>query len=339
MSKFDNCIVLFGGSSEERLVSVASAQNLSRNLPEATLWFWSQDNKIYQVEHEELSSHDNAFLKEFKPRSQPLHTSLQTSLPDMKGKFVIIGLHGTEGEDGRLQALLEQHQIAFTGSGSQASALAFDKRATKKLAQVNGLPVVEDLAINEFLSHEIVELEKFFAQHGKIVLKPLANGSSVGLFIISQRVELDEAIQAIKNGRSVPYMTEPFITGREITVGVWQKTASETIALPCSEVRVTQGGQFDYEGKYLGKGAEELTPAPVTEEEARACQSLALKLHQLLGCKGYSRTDMILTEKGPVLLETNTLPGLTKASFIPQQLQVINVGLREFFEAQLNLQN
>lgn len=337
MSNFNDCIILFGGTSEERLVSVASAQNLATALPEATLWFWSKTDKIHEVSHEELSLHKNAFLDGFNPDSKAKFSSLETSLEAMKGKVIIIGLHGTEGEDGKLQALFETHQIKYTGSDSKASTLAFDKRATKKLAQTNGLSVVTDLALNDFQEAELNELQTFLNIHEKIVLKPLANGSSVGLFIISNKEELNKAIATIKVKGIIPYMAEPFITGREITVGVWQKNYHKTIALPCSEVRVLQGGQFDYQGKYLGKGVEELTPAPLTEEEAKACQELALKLHFMIGCKGYSRTDMILTDKGPVILEINTLPGLTKASFIPQQLSAIKTDLRAFFSAQILL--
>jgi D-alanine-D-alanine ligase len=164
----------------------------------------------------------------------------------------------------------------------------------------------------------------------------MANGSSVGLFIISNAMELDAAISSIQAKGIIPYLCEPFINGREITVGVWQRDRSELTVLPCSEVRIYQGAQFDYQGKYLGKGVEELTPAPLTEDESVACQALALRVHEILGCHGYSRTDMILNPDGPILLEINTLPGLTKASFIPQQLAVIGVGLREFFESQIN---
>ena len=337
MSNFDNCIILFGGTSEERLVSVASAQNLSLAIPEAALWFWSKADKIHEISHEELAKHKNAFLDGFNPESKAKFTSLESSIGAMKGKLIIIGLHGTEGEDGKLQALFETHGIKYTGSDSKASTLAFDKRATKKLAEINNLSVVTDLALNDFLESEIKDLQAFFNKHEKIVLKPLANGSSVGLFIISNKDELNKAIDTIKAKGVIPYMAEPFITGREITVGVWQKNYHKTIPLPCSEIRVLQGGQFDYQGKYLGKGIEELTPAPLTEDEAKACQEMALKLHFMIGCRGYSRTDMILTNAGPVMLEINTLPGLTKASFIPQQLAVIKTDLRAFFSAQILL--
>lgn len=334
MSQFDQCIILFGGSSEERRVSVASAQNLSQKIPEATLWFWSQTGHIYIMNQTELSLHNDAFIQEFIPNGSPAFNSLEDSIEAMKNKIVIIGLHGTEGEDGTLQSLLEKHHIHFTGSDSISSKLAFDKRETKKRASLNGLSTVADLALNTFDQTEEESLNHFFKEHKKIVLKPLSNGSSVGLYIIETSDQLNSAISELRS-KPMAYMAEAFITGREITVGVWQKNKTESIALPCSEVRLIPGGQFDYQGKYLGKGVEELTPAPLTEDETNSCQNLALKLHQILGCRGYSRTDMILTTHGPVLLEINTLPGLTKASFIPQQLAAIQVDLRSFFETQI----
>lgn len=318
-------------SSEERRVSVATAINLSQKIPEATLWFWSQSGQIFIVTQTELSQHNDPFTKEFTPASTAAFSSLEESLSSMRNKSIIIGLHGTEGEDGRLQSLLEKNSIRFTGSDSISSQLAFDKRETKIRAASNGLSTVADLALNTFDKTEQDSLNQFYKEHKKVVLKPLSNGSSVGLYIIETSDQLNQAINEIRT-RPMAYMAEAFIEGREITVGVWQKNKNECIALPCSEVRLIPGGQFDYQGKYLGKGVEELTPAPLTERETEACQGLALKLHTILGCRGYSRTDMILTENGPVLLEINTLPGLTKASFIPQQLAAIQIDLRSFFE-------
>ena len=334
---FKNCVVLFGGTSEERLVSVASAQNLATHLPEATLWYWGTDDLVFEIGHEELKNHRNAFISAFVPKGEARFASMIEALPALTDKFLILGLPGTQGEDGKLQALLEMHKIKFSGSDARASALAFDKRLTKKMAKTHHISVVADLAISDFSSEDEAALKQLLKENGKIVLKPLANGSSVGLFIIDSAKVLKSALEAITTKGTIPYMAEPFITGREITVGVWQKTDSEVIPLPCSEVLITQGGKFDYQGKYLGKGVEEITPADLTHLEAAACQALALKVHQIVGCKGYSRTDMVLTKSGPILLEINTLPGLTKASFIPQQLHAMEVNLREFFEAHLKL--
>lgn len=337
VSKFNDSIILFGGSSEERLVSVASAQNLAKTIPEAELWFMNQDGGIHPVTTEELARHADPFMTAFKPVRPTLHADFKSAVKALTGKSVIICLHGTEGEDGTLQLILETHKVKFTGSGSEASSLAFDKIATKGLAKNNNLPVVTDLSLSNFSETEEVALNGFFDLHKKVVLKPLANGSSVGLYIIDKAEDLKKAFSELKAKQIGPYMVEPFITGREITVGVWEKSKGKNIALPCSEVKVIKGRQFDYEGKYLGSGVQELTPAPLTIEEADGCQTIALALHELVGCTGYSRTDMILTEDGPFLLEINTLPGLSKASFIPQQLAAMDVSLRTFFESQLAL--
>lgn len=337
MSKFNDCIILFGGSSEERMVSVASAQNLSTNIPEAELWFMNQQGGIHKVSAAELAAHVDPFTVAFGPKSPALHVDFKAAVKALTGKSVIMCLHGTEGEDGTLQLILESNNIKFTGSGSEASSLAFDKVATKALAKNNNVPVVTDLTLKDFSEIEASALDGFFDLHKKIVLKPLANGSSVGLYIIDTLEQLKKAFSEIKTKEIGPYMVEPFIAGREITVGVWEKVKGRTVALPCSEVKVIKGRQFDYEGKYLGSGVQELTPAPLTPEQSEECQKIALTLHHLVGCSGYSRTDMILTEKGTFLLEINTLPGLSKASFIPQQLTAINVSLRTFFESQLSL--
>lgn len=337
MSTFNNCIILFGGSSEERLVSVASAQNLSKNMPEADLWFMSQIGEIHKVSADQLKNHADPFTVAFKPGADATYVDFKSAVKGMNGKTVIMCLHGTEGEDGTLQLILETNHIKFTGSGSEASSLAFDKKATKALAKNNNIPVVTDLKLDLFDAAELSALKGFFELHKKVVLKPLANGSSVGLFIVDNKDLLVKVFQEIELKKIGAYLVEPFITGREITVGVWEKTKGQTIPLPCSEVKVIQGRQFDYEGKYLGSGVQELTPAPLTKEQSDECQRLALSLHNLVGCKGYSRTDMILTEKGPIILEINTLPGLSRASFIPQQLHAINVTLRDFFETQISL--
>jgi len=330
-------LILFGGISEERLVSVASAQNLATQFPEAKLVFIAPDKNVHLVEHVELARHSDPFTKPFQPSASSVAGSLEAALPLLKGHTFILALHGTEGEDGELQALLEKNRIAYTGSSSQASRKAFDKKITKQIANSVHVSVTEDLLLKHPASaHCQAQLKEFYKTHGKIVLKPVANGSSVGLFIISDEAGLEDALKKLTDDNGA-YLAERFITGREITVGVRHKLNGTTAPLPCSEVRVIQGRQFDYEGKYLGHGVQEITPAHITPEETQRCQELALKIHQAVGCEGYSRTDMILTERGPVLLEINTLPGLSRASFIPQQLTANGETLRSFFEEQVKL--
>ncbi len=337
MKKLDDCIILLGGSSEERLVSVASGQNISRQIPEAKLWFLAKTGEVHAITNEELAAHADAFMQEFKPTSKVLAKTLTEALPFAKKQVIIVALHGTEGEDGTLQKLFEDNKIAFTGTGSKASTTAFNKYETKKIAKKNGIQVVEDMIVHRFDLVEKSKVTGLFEKTNKIVMKPLANGSSVGLFIIDSAEALDSAWKKAPANKFGSYLVEPFIVGREITVGVRETREGEKLPLPCSEVRVIEGRNFDYAGKYLGKGVEELTPAPLTDEQAKACQDVALKIHNAIGCHGYSRTDMILTENGPVLMEINTLPGLSKASFIPQQLTVAGMNLRDFFQEQINL--
>jgi D-alanine-D-alanine ligase len=128
---------------------------------------------------------------------------------------------------------------------------------------------------------------------------------------------------------------ESFITGRELTIGVLQNDR-QLRALPPSEAKVETGHSFDYEGKYLGRGTIEVTPADLTDHERGISQEMAVEAHRALRCYGYTRTDMILTAQGPVYLETNTLPGLTRASFIPQQLAAAQLSMTSFVEEQLN---
>jgi D-alanine-D-alanine ligase len=333
---FNDCVILFGGNSDERLVSVASAQNLAANVPEAKLWFLAQDGSVFEVSHQQLGSHQNAFTEQFRPVISPRHPSLEAALSELKNKVVILALHGTEGEDGSIQKLFEDAGVSYTGTKSNASAKAFDKVVTKEIANANGLPLAAELRVERYNDTELESLNAFFKEHKKIVLKPSSSGSSVGLYIVDTQAALDDSIEKMKKNK-IPYLAEEFITGREITVGVRQRADGSVSALPCSEVRVIQGRQFDYQGKYLGQGVEELTPAPLEASDTKKCQELAIKVHTLMGCRGYTRTDMILTDRGPVLLEINTLPGLSKASFIPQQLAANGEKLRDFFLEQINL--
>ena len=148
--------------------------------------------------------------------------------------------------------------------------------------------------------------------------------------------QLKKALEKIKESGFGDYIAEKFIVGRELTVGVFQ-TPQGLKALPPSEIILSEGRSFDYEGKYLGQGSTEITPADLTPKEIALAQNIALASHEALGCYGYSRTDMILTAEGPIYLETNTLPGLSKPSFLPQQLNVADIRFNQFIEQQIEL--
>ena len=330
-------ILLFGGSSDERLVSVASAQNLSRQYAFDEMWYWHLKGPLHLVSKEELAAHTRPFEMEFSPRLGAFANSLEVALPQLKDKVVFIGLHGTQGEDGSLQMFFEKNKIHFTGSGAVSSHQCFDKIKAKEILRRAGLPLADEmiLAGNEKKAWG-AKLGEFFKKHGRLVAKPVLSGSSVGLQMIGTQEDLDRALKEMLSSQFNDYLLEKFLQGRELTVGVYEK-GKKIFALPPSEVVLNQGFSFDYQGKYLGRGTTEITPAILTTEESQKAQELALNAHRTLGCFGYSRTDMILTNKGPYFLETNTLPGLSKASFIPQQLIAAEITVPDFINEQLKM--
>lgn len=326
--------LIFGGSSAERMVSVASAQNLVKYFQGPDLYFISPQGPWYKTELQKLLDHKNPFKTEFNNYGDKVCESIFQSKDILQNKIVFLALHGTEGEDGSFQKYFEVNQISYTGSGSLSSALCFDKAMTKAAAKKDQIPLANELIVN--FNDKAAEplVQQFFNKYKKVVLKPVANGSSFGLYIVDQLEKLNQAIQSIQNSEEKYYLCEEFIQGRELTVGVYQNQ-SQIRALCPSEVLLVQGANFDYEGKYLGIGSKEITPAQVTEAEKKQCQELALKCHKAFDCYGYSRTDMILTSQGPVFLETNTLPGMTKASFFPQQLEAEKISFQQFIDDQL----
>jgi D-alanine-D-alanine ligase len=330
-------IVLFGGPSEERLVSVATTQNLISHLPEARPWFVDRDLRIYDLPKEELLAHQRPFSDELRPAAPPSAATLEAAIADVTPETVFfLGMHGSWGEDGTVQRLLEERGLAFTGSGSRASADAFDKSAAKRIAAARGVRTAEAQPLPQGDAAKVYQaLAAMLARCGRVVAKPLAGGSSVGLHHVRSPQDAERAAGAIASSGEA-YLCEAFVSGTELTVGVVDGAAGRR-ALPVSEVRIDPGRAFDYEGKYLGKGTVEITPAEVAPEISRAAQQLALTVHDAIGCYGYTRTDVIVDAQGPVFLETNTLPGLTRASFIPQQLAAEGTPLRNFLEEQIAL--
>ena len=329
-------VLIFGGTSEEKLVSTATAQNVVQSLKDPECWFMDATGSVHQVTKKELIGHQNPFTQILKPSTSAFAKNLKEALPRLQGKTVFMGFHETEGEDGGFQKLFEQNKISFTGSDSVTSDLCFNKLKAKKKAAAAGLPLAEEIELPARTPSENVEkLKKFFHEKKKLAMKPVANGSSVGLHIIHNDATLQKAIQELK-AASYDFMAEEFIAGRELTAGVFQK-GFELIPLPASEVITEKDVFFDYEGKYLGKGTTEITPAKISAQEMKAVQDLALKAHKTFGCYGYSRTDIFLTHTGLVFIETNTLPGLTKASFYPQQLEAADIPFSTFTDEVLRL--
>lgn len=345
MSKVIKRVLMFGGNSEERLVSVASAQNLARTMAEKSatpfdeLWFVSPSGSVTPTTLDELCRHENPFKIAFQPSQRVMAASIEEAILNLKKATdrqpsVFLGFHGTFGEDGKVQALLEKNLIPFTGSGSKSSHLCFEKNLAKVEMKAKGFKVAPELILTSGDGKFEPPLRSFFEEHGKIVVKPIANGSSIGLHIVTDEKIFVAACADIRQAKYGRFMAEKFIEGRELTVGILESNG-QTSPLPPSEVVLNPGASFDYDGKYLGRGTTEVTPAKITKTECEIAQKTALAAHSILGCFGYSRTDLILAGTEIYFIETNTLPGLTKASFIPQQLEAAGLTVEGFVATQM----
>ncbi|MDH5672409.1 MAG: ATP-grasp domain-containing protein [Myxococcales bacterium] len=331
-------VLLFGSPSVERRVSVASAQFITGFL-DARLWFWTPDGAVIEVSKPELEAHADAFIVDFEPRGIARWASLGTALDTLAPEktVVVIGAHGGDGEDGTLQALLEARHLAFTGSGSRASARAFDKSQAIAVARQQGVRVPDARAIEGCPAEQArAAVSRAFEELGPLVLKAQAGGSSLLLEFVRTPADFTKAIELLATHGGISFRAEQIIVGREFTVGVIDRGGSP-VALPCSEVVMHGDRDFDYDGKYLGAGSEEITPAQIAPELHAQLHELALRLHGALGCEGYSRSDFIVDARGPCFLELNTLPGLSGQSFIPQQLQAAEIDFDRFLDEQIVL--
>ena len=210
-------------------------------------------------------------------------------------------LHGGYGEDGTIQAELDARGIAYTGSGSEASARAFDKLRAKEVMGAAGLPLAEGLEWNE---------ENSWVP--PYVLKPVADGSSLGVHLVRTEEEAKKARKEALRWKGT-MMIEQLIEGAEMTVGILGERA-----LPVVEVRPGKGF-YDFRNKYTAGATQYLCPAPISKEQMEAFQKLALQAHQALGCEVLSRVDLMVDSEGKaVILEVNTLPGMTDLSLFPR---------------------
>jgi len=337
----DSVVILFGGTSNERRVSVATAQSVAVSLPHDALWFISPTGEVQEVLRDELFAHATPFERDFEPRAGvALGADLEEAVTSgaRQGAVFFLALHGGDGENGVVQSILEDHHVPFTGSDARASAIAFNKLQAKDIVRRRGLCTAPSTVLPQNDYRDIcAKLGDFLERHGRIIVKPVADGSSVNVFKIGAAHEIKVVAEHI-TAASERYFAEEFVKGREVTVGVFDD-GTRIRALPASEVRMEGDRLFDFAGKYLGRGSVEITPARISDKVMGEVQRIAVDAHTAIGCDGYSRTDIILsdTDGRPVYLETNTLPGLTNASFVPQQLRADNTPFKDFLREQVEL--
>ena len=317
--------ILFGGTNKERLVSVASAQALHQALPEADLWFWDIDDTVHHVQSQKLLGHSRPFEDPLKPDGHGVAIEQALDNAATEDRLLVLGLHGGRAENGELQAMCEMRGIGFTGSGSASSHLAFDKVAAKQFAALAGVKAPTGVALED--------AEKALAEYGRLIAKPARDGSSYGLIYVNAKQDLVAVRDA---ARTEEYVIEPFISGVEATCGVLERLDGSVIALPPIEIIAADGG-FDYTAKYLAKSTQEICPGRFTPDVSAQIMDHAVRAHKAMSCRGYSRSDFIISGQETIFLETNTLPGLTKASLYPKALKVQGIEFTDFLQGQIML--
>jgi D-alanine-D-alanine ligase len=279
--------LLSGGISSEREVSLNSGKQV----------FAALDKEKYTI-------------LRYDPK-----TDLQRLVADApKIDAALIILHGPFGEDGTVQGLLDLLDIPYQGSGVLGSAVAMNKLVSKQLYQQVGLPVPSYLA---FKRADTVDPAGISARLGlPVVIKPVQGGSSVGMSIVRSEKDLPGAIQKAFDYDTL-VLVEAYIDGIEITGGVLGNNAPE--ALPLIEIIPDKSHEFfDYEAKYTAGVTQEICPARIDAALTEKARTYAVMAHEVLGCRGYSRTDLMLKGRDLFVLETNTIPGMTATSLFPQ---------------------
>lgn len=245
---------------------------------------------------------------------------------------VFIGIHGTPGEDGKLQGYFDMIGLPYTTCDAASSALTFNKRYTVAVAAFAGIHVARSLHL---FSNRHASAVSIAAQLNlPVFVKPNNGGSSIGMSKVNKAEDLPEALEkAFLEDDQV--LVEEFIEGREFTIGVFRHKG-DIVTLPFTEV-ITKKEFFDFEAKYEGL-SEEITPAVVSDDIAEKVRQTAAKVYQVFNCSGVIRIDFIYNEAigQPFLLEINTVPGQSEASIVPQQVNAMGWTLRDFYSALLD---
>jgi len=307
-----------GGYSSEAVVSYKSALTIDKHLDREKFNVYKIDIRpegwIYEYENGKVQVDRDDF-------------SILVSGKKVWFDAVFIGIHGTPGEDGKLQGYFDLHGIPYTSCDAASSALTFNKRYTVAVAAFADIPTAKSahLFIESRNEDEAAARQLQFP----VFVKPNNGGSSIGMSKVNSVADLSAALdKAFKEDNQV--LVEEFIAGREFTVGVY-KTVEGIFVLPITEV-ITKNEFFDFEAKYEGK-SEEITPAQIPDDMTEKIRATAKKVYQIFNCRGVVRIDFIYNPQAdqPYLLEINTIPGQSEASIIPQQVRASGLTLKEFY--------
>ncbi len=295
--------VLYGGTSGEREVSLSTGKGIINALKK-------NGHEVVDID---------------------FHPDRLNEILNLNVDLVFIGLHGRYGEDGKIQGLLDMLEIPYVGSGVLASALAMDKAKSKQIFSQYGIATARSKTY-QVNANTLTEISEAIKKDFKppFVIKPNQEGSTLGLTIVKDIVQIEEGVEkAIHSDDTI--LVEDYIAGREMTVPVVGKQGGEQ-ALPVIEI-IPKSDYYDFESKYQPGGSEHIVPAQLPEEMTEKLQKHAVLAHQLLGCDVYSRVDFIVTnENEAVILEVNTLPGMTPTSLFPDSAKKIGWSYEEMVE-------
>ncbi|MFG6118483.1 MULTISPECIES: D-alanine--D-alanine ligase [Thalassobacillus] len=295
--------VLYGGTSGEREVSLSTGKGIINALKK-------NGHEVVDID---------------------FHPDRLNEILELDVDLVFIGLHGRFGEDGKIQGLLDMLGIPYVGSGVLASALAMDKAKSKQIFSQYGIATARSKTYR-VENDNLRAIEEAIKQDFKppFVIKPNQEGSTLGLTIVKDITEIEEGVK--KAGESDDtILVEDYIAGREVTVPVVGKQGEEK-ALPVIEI-IPKSDYYDFDSKYKPGGSEHIVPAQLPEEMTEKLQKHSVLAHQLLGCDVYSRVDFIVTnEHEAIILEVNTLPGMTPTSLFPDSANKIGWSYEEMVE-------
>lgn len=263
----------------------------------------------------------------FKAIGLDADEKLVENLKKNKTDIAYIMLHGTYGEDGTIQGLLEHFNIPYTGSKILASALAMDKVAAKKIFRASGIPTPNFIVIDpeKDIAAQCEKIARVFPF--PLVVKPHSEGSSLGVSIVKDPEKLEKIVSdTVRKFKRV--FIEEFIKGKEVTVGILGK-GGDTAALPVLELK-PKNEFYDYEAKYSAGGTDFIIPAKLPKDLYRIVQETALAAHKALGCYGVSRVDIIVSgDHTPFVHEVNTIPGMTDRSDLPAEAENAGIAFDE----------
>jgi D-alanine-D-alanine ligase len=319
MTPKKNIAFVTGGYSGEAVISYKSAITIENNL----------DSGKYNIYKIDITPEGWWYIWPDGRKTAVDKTDFSINLGEhIRFDAVFIGIHGTPGEDGKLQGYFDLLRIPYTSCDAATSALTFNKRYTVAVAAFAGINVARSLHL---FKHSPASPEDIAKQLKlPVFVKPNNGGSSIGMSKVTRPDELAAALQkAFREDDQV--LVEEFISGREFTIGVF-RSKGEIITLPFTEVK-THKEFFDFEAKYTPGMSEETTPAQVDEPTAEKVRAAAKKVYAVFNCRGIVRMDFIYNEeKGePYLLEINTVPGQSEASIVPQQVRAMGWELKDFY--------